>query len=624
MTHLYKFVREKLPDGHAWDFIVRRAYLVIFAGTLFFSDIFFRIIYKNVGHTSVTALKPNLFSLLWCVILASVAYILPGLAGRIYIVAVTAFYNILILIHCGLYSFGARFFSFSDMMFAADGAEFFSATYIKIRIISIIAVALSVTVSVVAALMKTKEPYTARRAVLFLLAFALPFVGIHLLEAEWLGAFVYVSWDSYAQEGDLYQSFTDTPNCMMLTGLYQYTARDIWLSSGIGDIFTDNDEKAQAIADYYDARQTPEANAMTGKLAGKNLILVQLEAIDTWMLTEDAMPNLYALYKGSVVFGEHYAPMYLSGGTFNTEIMANLGLFPPFYGGKTGLYAGNEFPLSLPRLFAGSGYRVRSFHNSRAEVYARGLTHKNWGYERFYSGVDINMPDIDFDSGLISGFDLMTEGDKFFSFIVTYSGHGPYVGSSVSAKYYDKFRARYPDAEEMYVHSLAHAYETDIFIGELVDSLERAGLRDDTVLAFYSDHYNYYSEDTAIVMKYKGVYDKNLMKRVLFFVNSNVLSPMTVGKVTSSIDILPTLVDLFGFDVDTRYYAGDSAFSDGGGYVIFEDRSWYDGERYYIAGSGETDDLAAARSAEIDDRIYYSNQILLTDWFSRREYKDKG
>jgi hypothetical protein len=39
---------------------------------------------------------------------------------------------------------------------------------------------------------------------------------------------------------------------------------------------------------------------MTGVFEGKNLIMIQLEAIDTWMLTEAYMPNLCAIKQGSM------------------------------------------------------------------------------------------------------------------------------------------------------------------------------------------------------------------------------------------------------------------------------------------------------------------------------------
>lgn len=550
-----------------------------------------------------------------------IALVLPTIASRVWMIATTSFFGIAILIHCGLYSFSGRFFSFSDIMFADDGAEYFSLDYIKIRKIIFISVFAAIAVSVIASFLRPGIKYDLRRAAAGAVAIIAGSVGVYMIGHSFSSQYVTVSWDSYAQTADIFQSFTDRPKSMMLCGLYEYTVRDLRLSLRIDEWFADNSETAEAIAEYYGGRVMPEKNGMSGIFEGKNLILVQLEAIDTWMVTPEAMPNLYALREESINFTDHFAPTYLSGGTFNTEIMVNLGLFPPIYGGKTGIYAGNDFPLSLPNIFSDAGYLSRSFHNAWGETYSRSIVHKNWGYERFYGGDDFGIPDVFFDSGLIAGFDLMTEGDPFYSFIITYSGHGDYPGSAVSGKYYSKFEEIYPDAEPIYIHSMAHAYETDLFVGELIDALEESGLRDDTVLAFYSDHYNYYTLDDSLVMKYKGVNDKNMMKRVLFFINSTSVGPMTVDKVTSSIDILPTIADLFGLDGGARLYAGDSAFSNGGGYVIFEDHSWYDGERYYKVGESETDEFAEARNREIDERMYYSNKILLTDWFSCDEWR---
>ena len=89
------------------------------------------------------------------------------------------------------------------------------------------------------------------------------------------------------------------------------------------------DGERQQIDDYvaeYEAAQ--KDNAYTGLLAGKNVIMVQLEAIDTWMLQEAYMPNLAKLKSEGLVFTNHYTPAYISAGTFNTEFMTNSGLLP--------------------------------------------------------------------------------------------------------------------------------------------------------------------------------------------------------------------------------------------------------------------------------------------------------
>ena len=60
------------------------------------------------------------------------------------------------------------------------------------------------------------------------------------------------------------------------------------------------------------AQRTHEDNEMSGRYEGKNLMLIQLESIDTWMLTEAYMPNLYALKQESLSFVNHFTPAYIT------------------------------------------------------------------------------------------------------------------------------------------------------------------------------------------------------------------------------------------------------------------------------------------------------------------------
>ena len=45
-------------------------------------------------------------------------------------------------------------------------------------------------------------------------------------------------------------------------------------------------------------------------------------------------------------------------------------------------------------------------------------------------------------------------------------------------------------------------------------------------------------------------------------------------KYTSSIDVLPTLANLFGLSAEYELLTGDDAFSADGGYVFFNDNTW--------------------------------------------------
>ena len=47
-----------------------------------------------------------------------------------------------------------------------------------------------------------------------------------------------------------------------------------------------------------------------------------------------------------------------------------------------------------------------------------------------------------------------------------------------------------------------------------------------------------------------------------------------IDKVGMSIDVLPTVYNLFGIDYDSRIFAGSDLFSDREGLVILGNRSW--------------------------------------------------
>ena len=52
------------------------------------------------------------------------------------------------------------------------------------------------------------------------------------------------------------------------------------------------------------------------------------------------------------------------------------------------------------------------------------------------------------------------------------------------------------------------------------------------------------------------------------------METIEVDKVGSQIDVLPTLLNLFGIEYDSRLIVGKDIFSDTPGLAIFSDRSW--------------------------------------------------
>ena len=97
-----------------------------------------------------------------------------------------------------------------------------------------------------------------------------------------------------------------------------------------------------------------------------------------------------------------------------------------------------------------------------------------------------------------------------------------------------------------------------------------------------------------------------------------------VPKYCSSLDVTPTLSNLFGLDYDSRLIMGSDILSNADPLVIFANYSFINGEGYYNSISdqftrwdGKEPDLeeVAEMVAEVQNRVAYSGTILDTDYY---------
>lgn len=578
-------------------------------------DLTLRFTYQGMDVVGVKYLPASLFTLGWVLVLAGFVILLPRKVKWLGRGLPIGIFVALCLTHSAFMEVFRRFFSFSALTYS--GVESFVETdYIRFHPAILAAAVVSVLLVILSGRLSRAAPaVTSRKSVLLglliLAAGGVVIAAVHFLCFPKMDT---VIWENTGEDAaaSAYQDYTNSTNALMVSGLFQYTARDLYIQLAPAGSMTQ--EERQQVEDYvaeYEAAQT--RNDYTGLLAGKNVILVQLEAIDTWMLSEAYMPNLWNLKQESLSFSNHYTPAYITAGTFNTEFITNTGLLPATGGLPTSVYTRDEYPYSLASLFTQAGYTARSFHNSEGTVYDREAIHRNLGYESYTGGSAMAMENYQLDRYLINGFDSMTEGDPFFSFIITYSGHGPYGDDSPI--YQANAEAAQGAAERTdgnFVYAVAGAMETDRFVGELVEKLEESGHADDTVLIFYADHYNYYMMNDDLNMDIKGVDNMNLLQHTDFFLWSRDLPAGQVEKVTSTVDVLPTLANLFGLDTAGAFLAGHDALGDQGGYVFFNDGSWFDGETYWASSGGKGD---PERSAEISRVTTLSNWVLAGDYY---------
>ncbi|MDO4516272.1 MAG: sulfatase-like hydrolase/transferase [Bacillota bacterium] len=581
-------------------------------------DLTLRFTYRGMGIVGVKYLPASLFTLGWVLVLAGFVLLLPRKVKWLGRGLPVGIFVALCLTHSAFMEIFSRFFSFSDLTYSGVGG-FVKADYIRFQPLVLTAAAAAVLLVLLSGRMERAAPaaITKRTLLLSLLLMAAGGVIVAAVHFLCFPKMDTVMWKNTGEDGEnaAYQNYINTTNALMVSGLFQYTARDLFIQVAPAGSMTG--EERQLVEDYvaeYEAARTE--NDYTGLLAGKNVILVQLEAIDTWMLSEAYMPNLWNLKQESLSFSNHYTPTYIAAGTFNTEFMVNTGLLPATGGLPTSVYLRDAYPYSLPSLFTQAGYTARSFHNSEGAVYDREAIHLNLGYESYTSGWEMGMESISLDRYLINGFEDMVAGEPFYSFVITFSAHGMYgEDNPIYQANAQAAQAVAQRTEDNYVYAVAGAIETDLFIGELMDKLTESGHLEDTVLIFYADHHNKYIMDNDLEMELKGVDQLNLLEHTDFFIWSQDLPAGQVDKVTGSLDVLPTVANLFGLDTTGAFLAGHDGLGDQGGYVFFSDGSWYDGQTYWAVGSDAGD---PQRSSQIARITALSNLVLSGDYYGEK------
>jgi len=601
----------------------------------FFLDFSLRLFYGAMSNVSLWAWQPLVFTLLWSGTMTAIAALLPRTGRRIFLLVTFVPFALLTIAHCVLYQLTGTCFSFADLAYAGDGARFVSAAYFHLKVGQWLSIAVCLALMLCAVIFTPKARPGRRGGIAAAVLAAACAAGIFVVHTVLMpkGGAVehseYLAWDnaeSHDTLADAYAEFTNANRCLMFSGLYQYTVRGavvtIWPQT------TADTGRIAELDAYYAAHPKQAADTpMTGAFAGKNLIFIMMESMDDWLVTPEYMPNLYRLEQEGVYFRNYYAPIFLAAATFNSEFTANTGMIAPEYQVRNSYYAEHALPYSLPNRFRDAGYCARSFHAANPNIYNRGQIHLNFGYESYNDYGDLGMDDYMLDSQLLRGYDQIVSDEPFFSFIITYSGHGPYTEEqdTISAPHLARARAVIDYStvpytteaqKEEYTRAVAQAMETDAFIGGLRERLEADGHAEDTVLVLFTDHYCKYFSDVELISAIKGETDRNMLSNVPFVIWTEGITPQVSEKYVSTMDIAPTIVDLFSLNANLRYYIGNDMFGPDGGVVYFRNYAWYDGKTYDTGNDASSNPAVLAMREQVREQIDVSQDTFRYDYFA--------
>ena len=256
--------------------------------------------------------------------------------------------------------------------------------------------------------------------------------------------------------------------------------------------------------------------------------------------------------------------------------------------------------------------------------------HKQFGYKDYKSFMNyLSIEKCIQDSEAVKSdeiYGMFTENEKFLDFIITYSAHLPYDKEDNKLK---GAMENYPELVDENLeletrNALLLAHDTDEFFRILLKRLNEDELLKDTVIVAFTDHYSYGISDKEKIRELRGKDSEEILERTPFFIYSPGLKAREVTKVTSSIDILPTLINMFGFEF-SKYYIGNDAFDDNyTGLVYFPNGDWYDGEFYYKNGeicSEDNQQYVESINRYILEISNINDYVISTDYFSRLSRK---
>ena len=342
----------------------------------------------------------------------------------------------------------------------------------------------------------------------------------------------------------------------------------------------DND-KIRSLHKYFKSVSPTEKNKYSGMFKDKNLIVITAEAFSPIAIDKELTPTLYKMYTGGFSFSNFYTPIFYVS-TSDGEYVSLTSLLP-----KEGVWSFQKSSkISLPFVYGNIlkkyGYSANAYHNGRYNYYKRNLSHPNMGYKYVGCGNGLEKkinckiwPQSDLEM-INATIDDYIENEKFLAYYMSISGHLNYTynGNMMATKNRDKVKSlKYSEAIQAY---LATNIELDKALESLINSLKEKGKLDDTVIVISADHYPYGL--TINEMKERATYINDekfdIHKNNLIIWNSQIKTPIKIDKYASSLDILPTVLNLLGIEYDSRLLMGTDILSNSEGLVIFNDRSW--------------------------------------------------
>ena len=394
-------------------------------------------------------------------------------------------------------------------------------------------------------------------------------------------------------------------------------------------------------AHQYVAQQKPSPkNEYTGLFEGKNLIFITGEAFSAEVIDEELTPTLYRMATKGIQFTDYYQPAW-GGSTSTGEYSNMMGIVP--MDGVNSIHdtVGKDNSINIFHKLRSLGYFSECYHNGLYDYYGRNKTHLGLGFDEYIAkghGMDEYLLGVWPDSDLEMMKYTMTrymDHQPFSVYYMSISGHCNYAwtANAMSKKNRDAVEdLPYSDHVKGY---LAANLELEYAMEYTIKTLEEAGIANDTVIVIGTDHYPYGLEKSSAWgtdkdylqelygFAYQTPKERDHSRLIIWSGCLEEMDPIEVSFPTYSLDIQPTLCNLFGVDYDSRLFVGQDVFSEEEPLVLWTNGSFMTDKGYYYGGKWTDADPAQPASqeyinamrAKVQGKLSYSKLVLSTDYF---------
>ncbi|WP_018758368.1 LTA synthase family protein [Paenibacillus terrigena] len=371
-------------------------------------------------------------------------------------------------------------------------------------------------------------------------------------------------------------------------------------------------QQVQTSEDTFTYRDKPleagQKPAHFGAAKGKNLIVVQMEAFQNFLINlkvndQEITPVLNQLAKDSFYFPHIYQQIG-PGNTSDAEFMSNTSIYPTGAIAMSTGYGDRELP-SLPRLLGEDQYSTNTFHVNDVKFWDRIRLYPALAFNQYFDKPSFKNDQFNefgasdeelYRVGVEKLSEISKKKQPFYAQFVTVSSHFPFKVPD---------RAKTIDlpadlASKQIGNYMYAQHYTDYALGQLIDSLKKNGMWENTVLVVYGDHFGLQPQDnnpeelsTALGIPYNEYVSRF---NIPFMIHvPGMEKGQVVDRVGGQVDMMPTIANLMGISLEDQHF---TAF----GHDLLNIDHNIIGMRYYLpTGSFFNDDILFIPGKGFDD-----------------------